>query len=56
MVDSRNKIAHGEDAPYVVGGRFTVGELEKRINDTEVVCTHIITSVASYAAEANAFQ
>ena len=56
VVDNRNKIAHGEDAPYVVGGRFSVGELDKRINDTETVCTHIITSVTSYAAEANAFQ
>lgn len=56
MVDNRNRIAHGADAPYIVGGRFSVGELEKRINDTEAVCTHIISSVASYAAEANAFQ
>ena len=56
MVESRNRIAHGNDAPDAVGSRFTVADVEKRINDTEAVCTHIMTSVSGYAANTNAFQ
>jgi hypothetical protein len=55
MVETRNRIAHGREAPHLVGGRFSVGDLEKRINDTEAVCTHIIATATSYAAQANAF-
>ena len=56
MVDSRNRIAQCSDAPDTVGSRFTVADMKKRINDTEVVCTHIMTSVSGYAANTNAFQ
>jgi len=56
MVENRNRIAHGSDAPDTVGGRFTVAELRKRIDDTEEVCTHIVTIASGYAANANAFQ
>ena len=56
MVDTRNRIAHGSDAPDTVGGRFTVADLERRINDTEEVCTHIVTIASAHAANANAFQ
>ena len=56
MVESRNRIAHGSDAPDTVGSRFTVADVEKRINDTEAVCTHIMSSVSGYAANTNAFQ
>jgi hypothetical protein len=56
MVETRNRIAHGSDAPDTVGSRFTVADLEKRINDTEEVCTHIVTIASGHAAHANAFQ
>lgn len=56
MVEARNRIAHGNEAPDTVGGRFTIGDLEKRISDTEAVCTHIMTSASSYAANSNEFQ
>ena len=38
MVEARNKIAHGNEAPDMIGGRFTIADLEKRINDTEGAC------------------
>jgi len=55
MVDSRNRIAHGHDAPSKVGSRFNIQELSKRIDDTEVVCTHIISTVVACAASPTAF-
>lgn len=55
MVDARNRIAHGTDAPDAVGGRFTVGDLEKRVDDTEAICTHIVSSMTTYAASPTAF-
>ncbi len=56
MVDTRNGIAHGTDAPDSVGGRFSVADLEKRINDTELLCTHLISKISEYIATASAFQ
>lgn len=56
MVEARNKIAHGNEAPDIVGGRFTIADLEKRIDDTEAVCTHIMSNASSYAASLSAFQ
>lgn len=56
MVDARNRIAHGNDAPDTVGSRFTVADVEKRINDTECVCTHIMTMASRHTENMNAFQ
>ncbi len=56
LVDTRNRIAHGDDSPEAVGGRFSTGEMRKRIDDTEAVCTHVITAAGAYMASPNAFQ
>ncbi len=55
MVETRNRIAHGNEAPATVGSGFTVTELEKRVDDTEAVCTHIIASISRHAGSATAF-
>jgi len=55
MVENRNRIAHGSDAPDTIGARFTITDLEKRIDDTEAVCTHIIASVKRHTTCTIAF-
>jgi len=55
IVNTRNRIAHGSDAPARVGGAFSVADLKKRIDDTEAVCAHIMLSVAAYVDNALAF-
>lgn len=56
LVEARNRIAHGSDAPDVVGGRFTIAEMQQRLDDTEAVCTHIVGSVTAYVATATCYQ
>jgi hypothetical protein len=55
MVDTRNDIAHGSQAPEHVGGRFSIVDIERRINDTEKICTHLIASVGSYLTDELAY-
>lgn len=56
LVEARNRIAHGSDAAESVGGRFTFPDMDKRIDDTEIVCTHIVATVTSYASSVTAFR
>ena len=43
LVDARNEIAHGSEPPSAVGGRYSTGDLDQRIRDVEVLCSHIIS-------------
>lgn len=56
LVDNRNRIAHGSDAPEEVGRRYTVADLERRVDDTELLCSHLIAGVDAYVSSAKAFQ
>lgn len=56
MVDTRNRIAHGDDSPEAVGSRFTIADLKKRIDDTEAVCSHVIATAAAHMTSPTAFQ
>ena len=56
MVDTRNRIAHGSDAPDAVGGRFTTSDLGKRIDDTEDVCVHLLVTIGAHCRDASSFQ
>ncbi len=56
MVEKRNIIAHGGEAPDVVGGGFSVADMEKRLADTETICSHIIGTVTSHTADHAAFR
>jgi len=55
MVENRNAIAHGSEAPFSVGGRFTAAEMGKRIDGTEEICTHIIETFKRHARHPEAF-
>ncbi len=56
LVDTRNRIAHGSDSPEAVGSRFSTGDMKKRIDDTEAVCTHVVMVAAAYMVLPNAFK
>lgn len=48
LVDNRNAIAHGRESPSGVGGRYSVADLEKRYNDVNALCTHMIQSLEDH--------
>ena len=56
MVEHRNAIAHGRDAPESVGGRYSVDEIEARVDDIEIVCTHVVSTLAEYCMLPGAFR
>lgn len=55
MVDTRNSIAHGNEAPDRVGGRFSVRDMERRIDDTESVCTQILATIGHHITGPTAY-
>ena len=42
--DHRNAIAHGREKAANIGGRYTVGVLQQRVSDVEIICFHILES------------
>lgn len=56
MVETRNAIAHGESASEAIGGRFTIADMIKRVDDTEAVCSHIMAVIQAHAAAPTAFR
>jgi len=56
MVDTRNAIAHGSTAADAIGGRFSIKEIERRIDDTEAVCSHILLTFSAYLSGPNPFK
>lgn len=56
MVDNRNRIAHGEEPAEDVGRRYTLGEVRERVDDTEALCSHVITTIGAYLGTPTAFQ
>jgi len=56
MVENRNRIAHGEEAPEDVGRRYTIAEMRDRVDDTEALCSHLLTTVGAYLGAPTAFQ
>ncbi len=53
MVEHRNAVAHGRDAPETVGRRFSDADIEIRIDDTEALCMHIADALELHSTEAN---
>lgn len=47
LVEARNHIAHGSEAPGERGGRISDGDASDRIDDIEALCVHIVTSFAT---------
>lgn len=50
LVEHRNAIAHGRERPEAIGGRYSIGEIEKRIAWTRDLSLHIVTELETHCA------
>ena len=48
LADNRNAIAHGRELASVIGGRYTISEIECIYNDINTYCSYIITVFEDY--------
>jgi hypothetical protein len=48
LVENRNAIAHGRRTPEEVGGRYSVGEIEKRVDDIEKISVYLLTEMETH--------
>ncbi len=48
LAENRNAIAHGRESPVAIGSRYTVRDLGKRLNDIDLLRSHIITVFKSH--------
>jgi hypothetical protein len=48
LVENRNAIAHGRDSASTVGGRYSVGDLDRRFDDINEFCIYIIQCLENY--------
>ena len=51
LVRNRNAIAHGDEAPSEVGGRYSVNELGVYLSDLDLTVTHVVLSLDKYLAD-----
>lgn len=56
MVENRNKVAHGSDAPEDVGRRYSIADILSRINDNETLCTYLTSVIVNHIDTASAFR
>ena len=47
-MDNRNKIAHGNVSPDEVGKAQSYMDMQRRTNEVEEICKHIIESFSKY--------
>lgn len=50
LVEHRNAIAHGRRTAEDIGRRFSVGDINDRIDDTELICLHLATSLQTHCS------
>jgi hypothetical protein len=48
LVDHRNRIAHGEEWPERIGGRYSIGEMHTQSNDVLTQCLYYLNSLEGY--------
>lgn len=48
LADHRNAIAHGRELASVIGGRYTISEIDSIYNDISKYCSYIITVFEDY--------
>lgn len=45
LVENRNAIAHGRRTSEEVGGRYSTSELQKRVDDVEIIAIYLVTQI-----------
>ena len=48
LVDHRNAIAHGRERPEHIGRRYSVADIEARIDDVEKIITHLVSVLETH--------
>lgn len=48
LADNRNAIAHGRELASVIGGRYTISEIENIYNDISTYCSYITSAFEEY--------
>jgi hypothetical protein len=48
LVENRNSIAHGRQRPEQVGRRYSIQEVERRIDDVEKIAMHIVSVLETH--------
>lgn len=55
LVEARNNIAHGTEAPSERGGRISDPEMKDRIDDVSSLCMHIVSSFSVHLGTRSGF-
>jgi hypothetical protein len=55
LVENRNAIAHGRMTPEEVGKRYSPAEIAERVDDTESIVTHIISTMETQCTSGGLF-
>ena len=55
MVDNRNAISHGRLTPEEVGGRYSWQEVASRVDDTNAIAGHVVSSLESHVQSGGLF-
>jgi len=48
LVENRNKVAHGRESSILVGSRYSIDDLEKRLTDIITICTYLTSIFEDY--------
>jgi len=55
LVEARNDVAHGTEAPSDRGGRISDAEMKDRIDDVEALCMHIVVTFSVHLCTRSGF-
>ena len=55
LVENRNAISHGRRTPEEVGGRYSWQEIASRVNDTDAIASHVVSSLESHVQSGGLF-
>ena len=55
LVDNRNAISHGRRTPEEVGGRYSWQEVASRVDDTNAIAGHVVSSLESHVQSGGLF-
>ena len=55
LVENRNAISHGRRTPEEVGGRYSWQEIASRVDDTDAIAGHVVSSLESHVQSGGLF-
>ena len=55
LVENRNAISHGRSRPEEVGRRYSWREIDSRVDDTNAIASHVVSSLESHVQSGGLF-